>query len=118
MNLSFLATIAFALLALFCAFLANLLALVFTDSLANVWGVMAAITAMGASYGGQYFFTRGAEHMERHRWMTAPGYEGPVDDEAWEKADTANFYGTCAQITAVVLAAAATALFWLGVVLS
>lgn len=64
MNLSFLATIAFAILAIAAAILANLVVLVFTASQWHVWGVLFGIFAAGAAYASQMNFTQAAVSFE------------------------------------------------------
>lgn len=64
MNNSFIATIAFAILAIGAAILANLVVLVFTASQWHVWGVLLGILAAGAAYASQMNFTSAAISFE------------------------------------------------------
>lgn len=110
MNLSFLATIAFACLALLGALLANLIVLVFTGSQWHVHGVLAAILAAGASYWAQNQYTAGAI-----AWTDAQTSIHQVNRDALLiAAEKAQGWGSIFRALAFVLLIASLACFWLG----
>lgn len=64
MNESFLATIAFAILALFCLFLTSLAAWVFGGhGAAAASAIVLTLLAMALAYVAQMFYTRDMEHL-------------------------------------------------------
>lgn len=75
MTHSFIATIAFALLALGGLLLANLVVLVFTGSQWHVWGVVAAILAAFVSYWAQHKFTMAALYRDAGLTVAAEAAE-------------------------------------------
>lgn len=108
MKLSFLATIAFAILVIAGAFIANLVVLVFTNSQWHVSGVVLSIMAAAASYWAQHNFTASAGY--RQELLTSPGLTG-----LHAAADRAESLGVGFQYLAIALLVAAVACFWLGV---
>ena len=110
MNLSFLATILFALLAIGALFVANLVVLVFTTSQWHVSGALLAIASAAASYWAQAKFT-----MARISREAIEQTVHQVNREALAlAADKAEGIGTIFQFTAIGLAAGAAACFWIG----
>lgn len=112
MPFSFLATIAFALLAIGGIFTANLVVLVFTNSQWHVAGVIAAILAAAASYWAQHQYSVAAisrdESLDvvRHSIARLQGYA--------EMASKAEALGGYFQLAAVVAAVIGAACFWAG----
>ncbi|WGH28237.1 hypothetical protein 10KY502B_gene0037 [Xanthomonas phage 10KY502B] len=107
MNLSFLATIAFAILVIVGAFLANLVVLVFTNSQWHVSGVVLSIMAAAASYWAQHNFTASAGYTQDV--LVNPGLTG-----LHAAADRAEALGVGFQYLAIGLLVAAVVCFWLG----
>ena len=110
MNLSFLATILFALLAIGALFVANLVVLVFTASQWHVSGALLAIASAAASYWAQAKFTMAAIGREA---IEQAAHQ--VNREAMTIAvDKAEAIGTAFQFAAIGLAVAGAACFWIG----
>lgn len=107
MPLSFIATIAFALLVIAGSFIANLVVLVFTNSQWHVSGVIAAIIAAAASYWAQHNFTAAAGYREE--LLVSPSLNGLA-----AAADRAESLGVGFQYLAIALLAGSVACFWLG----
>lgn len=93
MNLSFIATIGFAYLAIFLTFTANLTVLVYTASRWHVAGVALAIVAAGASYWAQNLYTVAGYHRENDSPLSNLG----------TAADKCEAWGSAVQVLAVVL---------------
>lgn len=114
MNVSFLSTIAFGLLALAMTFTANLVGLALTGNPAFKLGIALALFATFLSYLAQSNFTASAEWLARHRQWTAPGYAGPADPDAYEKHQRRERTGTILQMAAVTAGAVAAISFIAG----
>lgn len=85
MHESFRATVNFALLALACIFVANLIGWMATDSIAHTLGVVVSIAAIGAANLAQAQFTEAAQWAELSR--PGPGETSPdLDAENAEAA--------------------------------
>lgn len=108
MNLSFAATIAFAMLVIVGAFLANLVVLVFTASQWHVSGVVLAIVAAAGSYWAQHNFTSAAYALAQHQAA------GPVIRDFFAQYERGQALGLAFQIVAIVCLTASVACFWLG----
>lgn len=108
MNLSFLATILFGLLAIAAAFLANLVVLVFTASQWHVAGVLLAIAAAAASYWAQNQYTVAGYARDT---LAAPGAALQAATEAMNRAEG---LGQAFQLLAVVLVVGSLVCFWVG----
>lgn len=107
MNMSFLANIAFTILVIVGAFLANLVVLVFTNSQWHVSGVLLAIVAAAASYWAQHNYTAAA--IAEQQLLVTPGltaYQGI--------ADKAEGFGQVFQLVAIACLVGPAACFWLG----
>lgn len=100
MSASFLATIAFAIVALGMIFLANLVALVFTGSQWHVAGVVCPVLSAAGSYWAQHLYTQAAIARAE------AGF--PAVIQAMEVG------GYRCQLVAVVVAAAGVVAFFLG----
>lgn len=107
MNLSFLATMAFAILVIVGAFLANLVVLVFTNSQWHVSGVVLSILAAAASYWAQHNFTASAGYAQE--LLVSPGLTG-----LHAAADRDESLGVAFQYVAIACLVASVASFWLG----
>lgn len=107
MPLSFLATIAFAILVIAGSFIANLVVLVFTNSQWHMSGVIAAIVAAAASYWAQHNFTAAAGY--RDELLASPALTGLA-----AAADRAEALGIGFQYVAIALLTGSVACFWLG----
>lgn len=113
MNVSFLATIAFGLLALVMVFTANLIGYMLTGSAAHQLGIALAIAATAASYLAQSNFTAAGEWLSLHNKWTDPGYEGPSTD-AWGKYEARERNGTILQMAAIASGGIAAICFVVG----
>ena len=104
METTFIATIAFALLALAGVFLANLAVLLFTASPWHVWGVIAAILAAAFSYWSQHSFTQSFALIVDHptAYLTM---------DAFQRFEAV---GRAFQLLGIVAFTASVVCFWLG----
>lgn len=114
MNVSFLATIAFGLLALVMVFTANLIGYMLTGSAAHQLGIALAIAATAASYLAQSNFTAAGEWLSLHMKWTEPNYAGPADPDAWEKHRKRERNGTILQMAAIASGGIAAICFVVG----
>lgn len=114
MRESFLASIAFALLALFTVSAANLLAYLFTASPAHKTGAVVGILAMAVSYASQGLFTEAAGWLAHHWHCQTPGYAGPENPDAWRLYERRERAGHLLRIAAALLASTAAVLFLIG----
>lgn len=105
---SFLATIAFAILAIVFAFLANLVVLVFTNSQWHVSGVILSILAAAFSYWAQHNFTAASYALAEHRQAL------PVITDAFAQYERAEALGRLFQYPAIGLLVASVVCFWMG----
>ena len=107
---SFFATIAFALMALFCTFTANVLMLVFTNSRWHLSGVVVSILAIAASYWSQHHYTSAG-------WFRAEFERlGPSMVGLQASAERAESMGVLFQYVAVAFLVAALVSFVMGLV--
>ena len=112
MNLSFLATILFAAMAIAGAFLANLVVLVFTNSHWHGYGVILAIAAAGASYWAQHNFTNAGYHRDDlARTGQLQAVAAQAANEIMQRSEQ---MGVVFQLAAVVMIVLSVAFFWLG----
>lgn len=111
MNLSFLATIAFALLAIAGAFIANLVVLVFTNSHWHLSGVILAIVAAGLSYWAQHCFTAAGYARDVAEAATQDSVRFQSSVEAMNRSES---FGVAFQYGALAALAASVACVWLG----
>lgn len=114
MPLSFLATIAFAILVIAGSFIANLVVLVFTNSQWHVSGVILAIAAAAASYWAQHHFTAaeyGRNVVESSQLTQLTNVATQATIEALNLAES---MGVLFQYVAIALIAGSVACFWLG----
>ena len=107
MNVSFIATIAFAALVIIGAFLANLTVLIFTNSQWHVSGVILSLLAAAASYWAQHHFTQAAYAL--HELSLAPALTGYAT-----AATNADELGRWFQIGGIAALVASIVCFWLG----
>lgn len=114
MNASFLATVAYAMMALAMTFLANLIGYMATGSTAHQLGLVLTITATAAAYLSQSNFTAAAEWLSLHTRWTAPNYAGPADPDAYAKHQRHQKSGTLLQMAAIGAAAIASGCFVVG----
>ena len=111
MQQSFAATIAFALLAMGMAFLANLAVFVFTATPACAFGVILATGAAGLSYIAQSRFTVAEHHLAQHRKEAGQLVEFP---DAYDQYAGAHQLGTMAQWIAVAFTICSLGTFVIG----
>lgn len=114
MNVSFLSTIAFGLLALTMIFAANLIGWIATGSAGHQLGVALAIAATAGSYLAQSNFTSSAEWLSLHMKWTEPNYAGPADPDAWAKHRKRERNGTILQMASISAGAISAICFILG----
>lgn len=111
MNLSFLATILFALLAIAGAFIANLVVLVFTNSQWHLSGVILAIVAAAFSYWSQHCFTAAGYAREAAEGATQFSVRFQSAVESMERSEA---FGVALQYGALTAIVASVACLWLG----
>lgn len=109
MQQSFIATIAFALMVIAGAFLANLIVLVYTSSQWHVSGVLLAGAAAAMAYWGQHQFTASAGYSIEHAQQGASA----LGDLAM-RADSAEFRGMVFQVLGIACTVASYVCFWAG----
>lgn len=114
MNVSFLATIAFALLALVMVFVANLAGYLLTWSLLHAIGMVLAVIAATACYGAQHAYTQGAGWLDHHQRAKRPFFEGPSDPDALAHYEASQRHGYIGQLAAIGSAVMAMILFLVG----
>lgn len=110
MQLSFLATIAFAILVIAGSFVANLVVLLFTNSQWHSSGVIAAIVAAAASYWAQHHFTA----AEYARDQLLGGVTAELAQALHEASERAEAFGILFQYVAIALIAGSVVCFWMG----
>lgn len=108
MNLSFAATILYAVLVICGAFVANLVVLIFTNSQWHVSGVVLAIAAAASSYWAQHNFTASAVALAQHQAATV------VSANYFEAHQRAEALGVGFQYVAIGCLVASVTCFWLG----
>ena len=111
MNLSFLATILFAAMAIAGAFLANLVVLVFTNSHWHGYGVVLAIAAAGASYWAQHNFTNAGYNRDDLAGGQLQAVAAQAANEIMQRSEQ---MGVVFQLAAVAMLVLSVAFFWLG----
>lgn len=114
MNASFLATIAFALLALVMVFVANLAGYLLTWSGLHATGMVLAFIAATACYGAQHAYTEAAGWLDHHQRAKRADFEGPSDPDALAHYEASQRHGCIGQLVAIGSAVMAMILFLSG----
>ncbi len=100
MKHSFLATIAFSLMLVLLAFLANAVGLFATGAKECAFGILWSVIAAAFCWGAQHNFTRSAMWQEHHERSLDPMFAGPSHPDAYAKLRRYHFCGLVGQLGA------------------